>query len=209
MAPDQKQNENPSPLEEAEERPPVTPEELEEMLNQLAEAKKEALASQEVKFVRPPHKIKDKVSLSPTGVNPQTLEQADKVLASLGNEYLSWVHDDLQKLQDIYDRLAATSAAEAKPVLQEVFALVHDMKGQGGTFGYTLVTIVGNMLCRLIERLEDRWRTSYLAVIKVHVDTLRLIIAKEMAGDGGKEGEHMLKGLEATITKTLQGHPDS
>ena len=52
------------------------------MLNQLAEAKKEALASQEVKFVRPPHKIKDKVSLSPTGVSPQTLEQADKVLAS-------------------------------------------------------------------------------------------------------------------------------
>ena len=209
MAPDQKQNENKSPLEEAEERPPVTPEELEEMLNQLAEAKKEALANQEVKFVRPPHKIKDKVSLSPTGVNPQTLEQADKVLASLGNDYLSWVHDDLNKLQGIYDRLAVAPAAEAKPILRDMFALVHDMKGQGGTFGYTLVTIVGNMLCRLIERLEDRWRTSYLAVIKVHVDTLRLVIAKEMVGDGGKEGERMLKGLEATITKILQNQSES
>ena len=72
-------------------------------------------------------------------------------------------------------------------------------------FGYTLVTIVGNMLCRLIERLEDRWRYVVFGRYCVHVDTLRLIIAKEMAGDGGKEGEHMLKGLEAAITKTFAG----
>lgn len=209
MAPDQKQGDNESPQGEAEERPPVTPEELEEMLGQLAEAKKEALARQGVEFVRPPHKIKDKVSMSPTGVNPKTLEQAEKVLTSLGSDYLSWVHDDLHRLQGIYDRLAAAPSAEVKPVLREMFALVHDMKGQGGTFGYTLMTIVSNMLCRLIERLEDRWRSSYLAVIKVHVDTMRLIIAKEMAGDGGKEGENMVNGLEATITKILQGQSDS
>lgn len=206
MTTEKKQNNQASSVGEEEvERPPVSPEELEEMLRQLADAKAAALSRTGVEVVQPPHKIKDKVSVSASGVSPEMLDRAEKVMTSMAGDYLTWAGEDLQRLQDLYERLERTPPAEAKPVLRELFSLAHDMKGQGGSFGYGLVTVIGNMLCRLIEKLENDWRSSYLAVIKVHVDALRLVISGRMQGDGGRAGENMISGLEATLTKTLKG----
>lgn len=206
MTTEKKQNSpEPSAAGEEPERPPVSPEELEEMLRQLAEAKTAALARSGVEVVQPPHKIREKVSVSAAGVSPEMLERAEKVISSLSEDYLVWVDEDLHRLQGLYELLEKTPPADAGPVLRELFSVAHDMKGQGGSFGYGLVTVIANMLCRLVEKLEGDWRVHYLAVIKVHVDALRLVISERMEGDGGRAGERMISGLEATLTKTLKG----
>ncbi len=78
------------------------------------------------------------------------LERAEKVILSLSEDYLVWVNEDLHRLQGLYELLEKTPPAEARPVLRELFSVAHDMKGQGGTFGYPLITTFATSLYEFV-----------------------------------------------------------
>jgi hypothetical protein len=78
--------------------------------------------------------------------------------------------------------------------------VAHDIKGQGGSFGYHLMTAVGNQLCRFIENCST-WGPAELDAVKVHIDAMKLVIAQRMEGDGGKVGENLVGGLQAVVAK--------
>lgn len=151
-------------------------------------------------FIQPPNTLKSKVSLGPGGVDLDALERAEAVIANLKDNYLEWVEDDLVKIQAFYDRLAATAPEERKPLLQDVFRVAHDIKGQGGSFGYHLMTQLGNQLCRFIEGIKECGPTE-LEAIKVHIDAMRLVIGSRWEGDGGNQGKNLVAGLQLVLNK--------
>lgn len=155
-----------------------------------------AKSDDEMEIINPPNTLKSKVSLGgPGAVDPAALERAEKVIASMADSYLEWVQEDMKRLQAAYDRLATAADDDARRnVLDEVFQVAHDMKGQGGSFGYDLITAVGNELCRMIERVE-RPGPAVVDAVKVHVDTIRLVIQDRIKGDGGRQGQAMLEGI--------------
>lgn len=152
------------------------------------------------KFITPPNTLKAKVG-PPTagGVDLEALERAEAIIANLTDSYLDWVQEDLAKIQTAYDEMAA-AGAKTKADIDKVFQVAHDIKGQGGSFGYNLMTVVGNQLCRFLEKKESL-TASEIQAVKVHIDTMKLIIAQKMTGDGGAEGAKLLKGLEFLLTK--------
>ncbi len=153
------------------------------------------------RMIRPPDNLKRKVIAGgPGAVAPDVLEKAEAAITGLTGNYLQWVEDDLTRIQEAYETLAAASGAETKAALDKVFLIAHDMKGQGGSFGYDLITIVGNQLCRLIEKMDEIGR-SEMEVIRLHVETMKLVITKDMRGDGGPQGAQLLKGLEQVVAK--------
>ncbi|MEO5335968.1 MAG: Hpt domain-containing protein [Magnetospirillum sp. WYHS-4] len=155
----------------------------------------------EVSVIRPPDTLKSKVREGgPGAVDLAALERAEAVIANLTDSYLQWVQEDLVKIQTAYDALAAAPEAERKAAADRVFQVAHDIKGQGGSFGYNLMTVIGNSLCRFIEREPDP-SPKHVDVIKVHVDSLKLVIAQNLKGDGGPLGEKLLAGLNAVIDK--------
>ncbi len=151
-------------------------------------------------LISPPRTLKDKVGTGGAGaVDLSVLERAEQVIADLAGSYLEWVEEDLARLQKGLASLAAATG-DGKAELDSIYQVAHDMKGQGGSFGYQLITIVGNQLCRFIESLE-RAGPDEVAVIGLHVDTMSLIIANKMEGDGGKAGEALLAGLDKVAAK--------
>ncbi len=84
--------------------------------------------------------------------------------------------------------------------LKEIFQIVHDIKGQGGSFGYQMMTEIGTHLCRFVESLESA-NPEEIGVVELHVDALRLVIADNMKGDGGAAGVSLFKGLEMVVAK--------
>jgi hypothetical protein len=82
------------------------------------------------------------------------------------------------------------------------------MKGQGGSFGYPLMTAVGNSLCRFLEKV-DKLPDSALEVVAVHVDTMRVVISNKMEGEGGKMGDRLLNGLDLVVNKVLKKNGDN
>lgn len=161
--------------------------------------------SDQPKFITPPNTLKGKVTYGPGGVDLDALERAEAVIANLQGNYLTWVQDDLVKLQQFYD-LAKSDEANRPKHVEEIFRVAHDVKGQGGSFDYHLMTAVGNQLCRFIENTSPIGAAE-LNAIKVHIDAMKLIIAQRMEGDGGKVGENLVSGLQAIVAKLANAPP--
>ncbi len=85
--------------------------------------------------------------------------------------------------------------------LDAVFQLAHDIKGQGGSFGYDLMTIVGNQLFRYIEAPEGKAGKTDVEVIFLHAHTMQVIMSQDLKGDGGQAVEQLMAGLDAVFDK--------
>jgi chemotaxis protein histidine kinase CheA len=147
-----------------------------------------------VEFIEPPD-LRHKVSEA--SADPEAMARAEAALAKLSNQYLDWVQHDLASLQAAY-REAAAAAADGRPErLKALFKVAHDMKGQGATFGYPLVTRIGYSLCRYLERDGD---SPSMTVVGAHVDALRAVIVSRAAGEDAT-GTQLAAGLEAMVAK--------
>ncbi|MGB0682992.1 MAG: Hpt domain-containing protein [Magnetovibrionaceae bacterium] len=155
-------------------------------------------------IIRPPNALKNKVREGgPGAVDVETLKKAEQVIENLSGDYLQWADEDLKRLGAAFLELKAQPDSAEK--LDRVFQISHDMKGQGGSFGYDLITIIGNSLCRFIEGLGDaKPKPEQIDVIAVHMQTMKVVISQRMQGNGGVEGTKVLKGLEMVVTKVTK-----
>jgi len=151
--------------------------------------------------INAPNTLNAKVTRGgPGAVDPAVLAKAEQVITDMAGQYLDWVEEDLKKIQAAFENLKADGGKEN---LEKIFEIAHDMKGQGGSFGYPLITTVANDLCRMVENLENAGAKE-TEVIRLHIDTMRVIITNRMENDGGAAGEELLSGLEKVVAK-MQG----
>ena len=123
--------------------------------------------------------------------------KAMAVLDDLAKEYVVWVQQDLKNLENAYSQACAASGDVRDKIIREtLFRVAHDMKGQGATFGYDLVTEIGNHLCRYIER-QANFDAPQMDAVEIHVKALRQIIDKKLIADGGKEGQELKEKVES------------
>ena len=159
------------------------------------------MAKDELEIINPPNTLKSKVKMGgPGSIDMDMIEKAEKVLAGLSDNYLEWVQEDLQKITAAYNELKS-GGGDQKKTLDTIFRISHDMKGQGGSFGYTLMTSIGNELCRMIEKLPAPIGPAHIEAIGVHVDSMKLVIAQKMKGDAGQMGAAVLAGLQRVSDK--------
>ncbi|OHC74898.1 MAG: hypothetical protein A3G18_01055 [Rhodospirillales bacterium RIFCSPLOWO2_12_FULL_58_28] len=152
--------------------------------------------------IKPPHSINSKVSIGGAGaVDLEALKRAEEVIAGMSGNYLEWVEEDLVKIQKAFDALKSGKPEDHKHLLDQIFRVAHDIKGQGGSFDYGMMTILGNGLCRFVEQTQTVGSSEF-QVIQLYIDTMKLVISKRMSGDGGKEGEQVLRGLDMVVAKT-------
>jgi chemotaxis protein histidine kinase CheA len=101
------------------------------------------MSNDELEIINPPNTLKSKVKKGgPGAINSAMLEKAEQVLANLADSYLNWVQQDLKNISAAFDEMKS-GKGDQKKVLDTIFRISHDMKGQGGSFGYNLVTSVG------------------------------------------------------------------
>ncbi|CAA7626299.1 Hpt domain-containing protein [Magnetospirillum sp. SS-4] len=123
-------------------------------------------------------------------LDPAALARAEAALADLSGRYLEWAEADLVRmeacLREIMDR------PEDRPeLLGRLFAVAHDMKGQGATFDYPLVSHLGNRLCRLVEGSPSPSPESLDRIARL-VAALGKVVRGRLSGDGGDEGRRLL-----------------
>lgn len=149
--------------------------------------------------INPPNRLSSKVGVGgPGAVTPETLEKAEKVIVDMTGNYLEWVERDLADLDEAYAALKAQPGVRDN--LDRIFRLSHDIKGQGGSFGFMLMTAIGNELCRFIESCEEVG-PGQLDVVRLHIDAMKVVIGDRLRDDGGDRGEALLVGLQQVIDK--------
>jgi len=119
------------------------------------------------------------------------LAQAQAAVAAMADEYIGWVTADLERLDTA---VAAIDAIAPASGLKAAHGVAHDIKGQGATFGYKLVTDIAAMLCRYLQNAASVG--SYDPdVIEAHVQALKTVVDNRVKGDAGELGREILATL--------------
>lgn len=132
-------------------------------------------------------------------ISLEALAAAEELFEAAQDDYPNWVQEHLDKL---YREL---SMCLKKPDqrhrhFENLNEIAHDMKGQGGTFGYPLVSLFGCGLYDITNEPADI-TDAHVQIAKAHIDSMRAVIAGRVAGDGGAVGRELKASLEQAIRK--------
>lgn len=158
----------------------------------------------EAEIIKAPSTLKTKVgSVGPSAEDLRAIEKAEAVIASLADKYLEVAELDLANLQK------ATAALKAdqdnrEGHLRGVFLIAHDMKGQGGSFGYPLITAVCNQLCRFIEKVEQEPSPTETEVVSLYVDAVAVIVRGKLKDAESEQAKVLLDGLGMVYEKAAK-----
>jgi hypothetical protein len=125
------------------------------------------------------------------------LARAQAAVADLAKSYAPNTIIDLDRCATLLKTARENPAARASSV-KDLYGIAHNIKGQGGSFGYPLVTRIGDSLCTLVRQERD-FSDADLGVIQAHLDALRLILAKDIKGEGGEVGAKLAARLETMV----------
>ena len=159
------------------------------------------MSDQQAKVIKPPNTLSKKVTIGgPGAVDAAALERAETVISNLAGDYVNWAKEDIKRLESVFTGMKAGSG-DADQAAQEIFQISHDIKGQGGSFDYPLMTIIGGQLCAFIDKRTKAVDAGAIEVIGQHINAVQLVIAQALTGDGGAIGNQLLDGLEKVIEK--------
>ena len=156
-----------------------------------------------VRFYRFKNRLKEKTAgLAPgkTSINPEALEEAEKALNKMSEDYPDWVSGLIVKLQEQHGRCVDTPEKRHE-FFEEINHIAHDMKGQGGTFGYPLITNFADSLYGFTVKRPGDISDNQIELVKSHVDAMRAVIRGRVSGDGGEIGAELTKSLDEAIAQ--------
>ncbi len=120
---------------------------------------------------------------------PEAVRKAQEAVAALAENFTEWMRADLDT--------ALASLAKAKDSqpdnashLRDIYSVCHNIKGQGGSFGYDLITHVGKSLCDYIHDTGSASERK-LKVVEAHLSAIQFIIDRDIQGDGGQVGKQL------------------
>ena len=152
-----------------------------------------------VEFIDNPNPIRKKVRVE-QGADPANLiRRADKQVQKLSGEFEEIFAAAIPALGQEMEAVRASDGAN-KEALDRVRRMLHDLRGQAGTFGYPLVSQVGDSACKFID-LSDQIGAAETEVLGMHVDALKAISQAKIKGDGGPIGAELRGGLRKVILK--------
>ena len=146
----------------------------------------------------PENKLRNAVTIQPFLPGEEDpVARAEKALVELSTEFASWMDSECERLDKA--RQVVINGSFTKANKEALFRAAHDIKGEAATFGFPLVALAADSLCRLIEHTPDVTRIP-VKLVDQHVDAVRAI-HREYSRSDAKE-------LAATLTKRLRAVTD-
>jgi len=157
-----------------------------------------------VRYFRLRNRLKDKAgsghSREPGKFAVEALEQAMAELDKFAEDYPDWVQGQVSELYELLAKTREKEDNRRATEFKRINEIAHDMRGQGGTFGYPLVTTVADSLYAFTGS-RSLAQDSHVEIVKSHIDTMNAVIKERVEGDGGILGRELLTALEKAIEK--------
>ena len=135
------------------------------------------------------------------GVLPnRVLAEADSKLDRSATDFHTWALDYLRSLSRLCVVAAKAPSDKRRKPFEHINLIAHELRGQGGTFGYPLITVVGKMLYE-ITGLGCSTDDNAIEIVKAHIDTMRVVFRDKVTGDGGEVGRDLLEALKRAIAR--------
>lgn len=115
------------------------------------------------------------------------IREAEAAVAGLSADFLPWVREDYTRMQAAL-RDAKADPAEAASHIRSIFERAHNMKGQGGSFGFPLLSEVADGLCAGTRDVQAV-TPGILECVETHLALLGRILTDEITGTAGTPEE--------------------
>ena len=130
---------------------------------------------------------------------PDAVRDAEAAVAALADSFLVWIGEDIARAKQ------ALAAANDKPgdnqaEIRAIFEVVHNVKGQGGSFGYDLLTTVGGSLCNYLRVETASASDKQLKVIAAHFTAVDFVLEHNLKGEGGEIGAQLTGKIAQLVT---------
>jgi chemotaxis protein histidine kinase CheA len=150
----------------------------------------------------PPNMLRAKVGNKPGPDLDQIVAKAEAALIELKDDYEVWIRGDLKTLREA---VASLRQKNDPATLERIKIMGHEIKGQGATYGYPLLTTVGHLLYTFIE-MDANVAAQNLDLIDAHVDFMALILAEKIDDEGGLQAQGILAGLQDAAKRAHGDH---
>jgi hypothetical protein len=155
-----------------------------------------------VEFIDNPNPLRKKVKVK--GGDPSDmLAKAEESVQKLGGEFETIFSDNVAALVAAMADVRQGGMTRERALIA-MRRLLHDLRGQAGTFGYPLVSHIGDSACKFIDLSEDFGPTE-TDVLAMHINALQAIRQAKIKGDGGAVGRELMDGLRKVILKYNAG----
>jgi len=141
------------------------------------------MAKEKPQIIQPPKRIGDKV---PRTGGPSAIEAIGKALKLADNlidSYQGWAVDDLQRLWAAFEqaRKSRRNLAAEQASVRQMFNVAHEIRGQGGSFGYPLISLLADSLCKFLEP-RGSLSARDLEIVRIHILALKAVFGQQLKG---------------------------
>ena len=126
------------------------------------------------------------------------LANAEASLKREAEGFIDWAKQYLDHLARLV--VMAKELSERTQNFEQINLIAHELRGQGGTFGYPLITVFAKSLYD-VTKPPCREDDASLEIVKAHIDSMRTVIREKIGGDGGELGQMLFKALKLAIAK--------
>lgn len=134
------------------------------------------------------------------GVNPEkAFKEAETIVKKMAAEYVDKLADDIAQMKRLADAYREQPSEER---LDPLFRLVHNMRGQGATFGFPLITEIGRNFCRYV-RERPKGKPVKPALVDQHLKALQVVYDQSIKGSGDQISQQVVKALSEVVEKEL------
>lgn len=152
----------------------------------------------ETLMMEPPQLLRSKVT-GGGGPSMEMLKNADDEIKEVGSKYAEWTIQDIEKLFALLQQAMENPADRSKQIT-EIFGISHDMRGQGTSFNYPLMTRICDSLCRFTEDLKLLDQKA-MDLVRTHIEAMRAVIAHKVTGEDNELAQQIASGLEIASEK--------
>ena len=135
--------------------------------------------------------------------------ETDRVLAEIAARYRIKLETDVALLADLAARFAQ-SAHDDRETIRHLRRLLHDMRGQAGTFGLDLVTALAGIGDELLARAGEARaygvssHAELARAVQVIATDVGMVVKAGLTGDGGKTGAELMAKIGAFVAPLRQ-----
>jgi hypothetical protein len=109
-------------------------------------------------------------------------DSLDDAIGNLAGDFVAWVRSDLDA--GLAALNAETDDADARLVAaKKIFTIMHDLKGQAGTFGYFLLSEIAESACEYCRNFVVPPTGEQAEILRLHIMAARFVIDREIKKD--------------------------
>lgn len=128
--------------------------------------------------------------------------RAQDAIEKLKDSYIEdWAPTALNELDRVLT-LALSKPDDAEEHLRLAYRMSHDMKGQGATFGFCLISDIGATLCSLTFNRKQATQAE-IQVMLAHVEAARKVLLERLDDPESEGALAMMAELQAAVRSGL------